>query len=610
MWRMRASSVRAADAAVLKLTIGHRVLVPLISKMRVKIMKKLFYLGGILAAMLSLTNCAKEIDAPEVKDGYKMELAANSAVSKTWNENLKTVWGSTDALTVFYAEAGTDAYSENLKFDIVDSLEGRFECVLPEPLSGEVYDWYAQYPYSSYMKTPANTASGYLTVGSKTSATQLQKEANSMAHIAGENYPLFGKVAGVVVGETPHVVMSHATSLLEIVVKNQSSTPVNVSSLAFSAPEDIVGTYYIDFTGDELVYTPSGANYVSKVATLTVNPAVEVAAGESSKFYLAIKPFTAEAGATLGLALNGSDAKENTLAAAKAFDAGVINTLNYTVSADDVVAEKQEIVATVAEFIAAADGFNTYILTGKITSVANTTYGNFYLADETGEVYIYGLCSPEGEVKYWAESGVKLGDIITVKGSYTLYGTTHEMVNAIYVSHESVDEPEIPVDPETPGEPESPVEPELPSEGEEKVVNLTNTWTWDTGAKMYDGTTSPAQKGTINDVTYESILKFGTSSIYGSARVVLPAGTKKITYSAVAWKDKPCSLVITIGDEKYEQQLSANVGASSNPPYTIATTDADNYSLELNISTDTEISITTKTAPRALLWDLKAYVVE
>ena len=435
---MRASSVKAADA-VLKLTIGHRVLVPLISKMRVKIMKKLFYLGGILAAMLSLTNCAKEIDAPEVNEGYKVELSANSAVSKTWNEDLKTVWGSRDALTVFYAEAGTEHYGPNLKFSIVDTLEGRFECVLPAPLTKEVYDWYAQYPYTSQVTSPANTNSGYVTIGSKSTECQLQTKANSMSHIAGNNYPLFGKVTGVPVKETPNVVMSHATSLLEIVVTNNSASTVKVSELAFTAPEDIVGRFYINFAGDDLVYTPYGSGAYN-TAKLAVDPAVEIATGESSKFYMAIKPFTAPVESNLALSLNAGTAKEVTLTEAKTFEAGVINTLNYTVSADDVVAEKQEIVATVAEFIAAADGFNTYILTGKITSVANTTYGNFYLADETGEVYIYGLCSPEGEVKYWAESGVKLGDIITVKGSYTLYGTTHEIVNAIYVSHESVDE--------------------------------------------------------------------------------------------------------------------------------------------------------------------------
>ncbi|MBR3893468.1 MAG: BACON domain-containing protein [Alistipes sp.] len=102
---------------------------------------------------------------------------------------------------------------------------------------------------------------------------------------------------------------------------------------------------------------------------------------------------------------------------------------------------------TVAEFLAATEDDTIYELTGEITSVANTTYGNFYLKDETAEVYIYGLCSPEGEQKYWAESGVKVGDTITVQTVRTSYNGTPQGKNAIYVSHISV-EVEEPVVPE------------------------------------------------------------------------------------------------------------------------------------------------------------------
>lgn len=68
-----------------------------------------------------------------------------------------------------------------------------------------------------------------------------------------------------------------------------------------------------------------------------------------------------------------------------------------------------------------------------ITRVVNTTYGNFDLTDETGTVYIYGLCSPEGAQKYWAESGAKLGDTITIKTVRTSYGGSPQGKNAIFV---------------------------------------------------------------------------------------------------------------------------------------------------------------------------------
>ncbi len=89
--------------------------------------------------------------------------------------------------------------------------------------------------------------------------------------------------------------------------------------------------------------------------------------------------------------------------------------------------------ATVAEFLAAAENDVVYQLTGQITSVTNTTYGNFYLKDATGEVLIYGLCSPAGDKKYWAESGAKPGDTITVQTVRSSYNGTPQGRDAKFV---------------------------------------------------------------------------------------------------------------------------------------------------------------------------------
>lgn len=102
-----------------------------------------------------------------------------------------------------------------------------------------------------------------------------------------------------------------------------------------------------------------------------------------------------------------------------------------------VTTEDEPVVAptytSVADFIAAAEDDTIYTLKGTITSVANTTYGNFDLTDETGTVLIYGLCSPEGAAKYWAESGAKLGDDIVVKTVRTSYSNSPQGKNAIFV---------------------------------------------------------------------------------------------------------------------------------------------------------------------------------
>ena len=91
---------------------------------------------------------------------------------------------------------------------------------------------------------------------------------------------------------------------------------------------------------------------------------------------------------------------------------------------------------TVAEFLEMADTENEFVLTGEITRVVNTLYGNFDLTDETGTVYIYGLVTPDGTEKtQWAEAGLREGDTITVKGKYSEYNGDPQISKAVYVSH-------------------------------------------------------------------------------------------------------------------------------------------------------------------------------
>lgn len=96
---------------------------------------------------------------------------------------------------------------------------------------------------------------------------------------------------------------------------------------------------------------------------------------------------------------------------------------------------KEAVKATILEFLNAAEDDTLYELTGTVSNVVNTEYGNFDLTDETGTVYIYGLCSPEGESKYWAASGVKEGDILTLRTVRTSFQGTPQGKNALYVSH-------------------------------------------------------------------------------------------------------------------------------------------------------------------------------
>ena len=123
---------------------------------------------------------------------------------------------------------------------------------------------------------------------------------------------------------------------------------------------------------------------------------------------------------------------------------GFARTANITFSADGcedivvAVSQKPNYNAakevTIAEFKAAKEDDTTlYRLRGTITNVAETTYGNFDLTDETGTVYIYGLCSPTGASKYWSASGAQLGDDIELITVRTSYSNTPQGKNAIFV---------------------------------------------------------------------------------------------------------------------------------------------------------------------------------
>ena len=91
--------------------------------------------------------------------------------------------------------------------------------------------------------------------------------------------------------------------------------------------------------------------------------------------------------------------------------------------------------ATCAEVLAGPDS-KTYRVTGTVTKIVNTTYGNWYLNDGTGEVYIYGTLDAKGGTKNFLSWGLEVGDQITVEGPKTTYNGTVELVDVTVVKIE------------------------------------------------------------------------------------------------------------------------------------------------------------------------------
>ena len=89
--------------------------------------------------------------------------------------------------------------------------------------------------------------------------------------------------------------------------------------------------------------------------------------------------------------------------------------------------------ATCAEVIAGPES-KTYRVTGTVKNIVNTTYGNWYLEDETGEVYIYGTLDAKGNTKNFLSLGLEVGDIVTVEGPKTVYSGTVELVDVTVIN--------------------------------------------------------------------------------------------------------------------------------------------------------------------------------
>lgn len=84
--------------------------------------------------------------------------------------------------------------------------------------------------------------------------------------------------------------------------------------------------------------------------------------------------------------------------------------------------------ATAAEVNAGLDG-KTFRVTGVCTAIQNTKYGNWYLTDETGSVYIYGTLDAKGGTKNFLSLGMEVGDEVTIEGPKSSYKGNPQMVN-------------------------------------------------------------------------------------------------------------------------------------------------------------------------------------
>lgn len=196
----------------------------------------------------------------------------------------------------------------------------------------------------------------------------------------------------------------------------EDSTPrISVSSNSIEVDADATScefTYNLhNITGTPAVSVATGATMANVTASVEGNT-VTVEFDDNVEEIVKT--------ATVILSIDGADDVEVTITQKAYVDTSVIEEL------------------TVSEFKEKEVSTDVwYKLTGTISNIYNTTYGNFYLTDEAGDqVTVYGLKASEsaGNTTF-ASLGLKEGDVVTLIGNRSEYNSTPQVGNAYYVSH-------------------------------------------------------------------------------------------------------------------------------------------------------------------------------
>lgn len=140
---------------------------------------------------------------------------------------------------------------------------------------------------------------------------------------------------------------------------------------------------------------------------------------------------------------------------AAGYKAGDIVTLvgQKTTYVKDDVATIEMVNSVVENCISVVDGLSLmeiaakedskevyYIATGVVKEIVNDSYGNVWLEDESGELYVYGTypgwgAAGDARKGLIAAEGIQVGDVLSVIGVKSTYNDAPQISNGIFFSH-------------------------------------------------------------------------------------------------------------------------------------------------------------------------------
>lgn len=281
---------------------------------------------------------------------------------------------------------------------------------------------------------------------------------------------------------------------------------------------------------------------------LTVNASSEWAF-QNVPDWLTVSPAAGHAGET-NVTLTAAKAASAKSATIKLVSGSSVQEINILQGKN--VAE----MATCKQVIDGADG-KTFRVKGTVTTIANDTYGNWYLKDETGEIYIYGTLDAKGATKNFLSLGIEAGDVVTVEGPKKTYNGTVELVDVTVVKIEKSLVKIV-----------SPAKtPEIAKEGGDLTVKL-----------AFKGNLAPSLPDDCNWVRYKNM-----TVVKGTVTAVTPnpADTAYVKFAIDANEGKGRSAVVTFtcsnetnaSSVNFTIKQAANVlphGENPEDPFTVA----------------------------------------
>ena len=174
---------------------------------------------------------------------------------------------------------------------------------------------------------------------------------------------------------------------------------------------------------------------VLEVALTCKGTNMEVVLPDAAKSWVSVAGISSngkEASVKFSVAAN-PEGKRQADIVIKTVSGGKDYTAQFTLTQDGAI-----INATVAEVLKAEDGLTQYRVSGYISKDKNSEYGNIYIKDATGEIYVYGVLDAKGQSKQWNNMGIHEGDIITVVGPKTSFNKEPQMKNVSVESFKTV----------------------------------------------------------------------------------------------------------------------------------------------------------------------------